>query len=170
MTVWENCFHFTDEKWKGTDLVQCHRWSIPLNWDWSPFSGWLSVFFLWCTLKLCLALSLIFLIAFFQPLWKSLPPSYPFSCFFSILYSSSYFPSLFSSLFLLSSPLCLLFLFLRQETKATRGLSMLISRKQWHLQESLGNEGRDSEVRIKRHVESDDMEKALQIKAEGINH
>lgn len=47
---------------------------------------------------------------------------------------------------------------------------MLISRKQWHLQESLGNEGRDSEVRIKRHVESDDMEKALQIKAEGINH
>lgn len=59
---------------------------------------------------------------------------------------------------------------LRQETKPTRGLSMLNFKKQWHLQELLGNEGLDSEVRIKCYVEFDDMEKSLQIKTEGINN
>lgn len=158
-------FPFHRWKWKGIELVQCHKWSIPLNWDWSPF-------LLTCVVLIrhSQALSgpfiIFFLVTFFQALWRSLPLSYPFFCFFLCLMVFILFPLFISSFFLLSSLLCLLL------SPSDRKIS---PPEDWICQISessgtLGNEGLDSEARIKHQVEFDYMEKSLQIKAEGITN
>lgn len=154
-------FPFYRWKWKGIELVQCHRWSIPLNWYWSPF---LLICVLLIRYSQALSWSFInfFLLIFFQVLWRSLPLNYPFFCFmFFIL-----FPLFIFSFFLLSSLLCLLL------SPSDRKIS---PPEDWICQISessgtLGNEGLDSEMRIKCQVEFDYMEKSLLTKAEGINN
>lgn len=155
MTVGEN-FPFYRWKWKGIELVQCHRWSIPLNWDWSPFLL-ISVLLIRRSQSLSGPFINFFLLAFFQALWRSLPLSYPFFCFFCFMVFIL-FPLFISSFFLLSSLLCLLLSPSDRKISPPEDWTCQISESSG----TLGNEGLDSEARIKHQVEFDYMEKSLQ--------
>lgn len=123
-------FPFYRWKWKGIELVQCHRWSIPLNWDWSPF-------LLICVLliRYSQALSWSFINFFFTNILSStlkISPSQLSFLLFYVLHPISPLYFFFLSPFIptLSSSFSF-----RQKNKSTRRLDMPNFRKQWHFRE-----------------------------------